>query len=143
MTQEDSIFKKISLPGGISTKATEYKDLAAKGNRWESPVFSIGSAKESTGVPKAATVASKPHSARAGGVRGSSHPSLSSASGQAATQSQSFPQGAGGLPQGASSVPGTVGTSTAATGLNAEMDQAFKPATGAQGAPFYDSATTQ
>lgn len=43
VTQHDSIFKDIALPGGISTKATEYRDLAYKGDRWESPVFSIGS----------------------------------------------------------------------------------------------------
>lgn len=45
ITQEDSIFKDIKLPGGISSKATEYKELARKGEKWESPVFSIGSAK--------------------------------------------------------------------------------------------------
>lgn len=45
MTQEDSMFKDIKLPGGISSKATEYKELARKGEKWESPVFSIGSAK--------------------------------------------------------------------------------------------------
>jgi len=51
MTQQDSIFPNIALPSGISTKATEYKELAQKGDRWESPVFSIGSAKESTSIP--------------------------------------------------------------------------------------------
>lgn len=61
VTQHDSMFKNISLPGGISTKATEYKDLAAKGDKWESPVFSIGSAKESTNVPKITNVTRKPH----------------------------------------------------------------------------------
>ncbi|KAF2011431.1 hypothetical protein BU24DRAFT_426515 [Aaosphaeria arxii CBS 175.79] len=61
VTKEDSIFQNISLPGGISTKATEYKQLAAKGDKWESPVFSIGSAKESTSLPKIATVQRKPH----------------------------------------------------------------------------------
>lgn len=45
ITQEDSMFKDIKLPGGISSKATEYKELARKGEKWESPVFSIGSAK--------------------------------------------------------------------------------------------------
>lgn len=45
ITQEDSIFKDIKLPGGISSKATEYKELARKGEKWESPVFSIGSSK--------------------------------------------------------------------------------------------------
>ncbi|KAI9831358.1 MAG: hypothetical protein M1819_005132 [Sarea resinae] len=59
VTQHDSIFKDIKLPGGISTKATEYKELAAKGNKWESPVFSIGSAKESTGVPKVSPISRK------------------------------------------------------------------------------------
>ncbi|UPK91848.1 hypothetical protein LCI18_002783 [Fusarium solani-melongenae] len=48
---EDSIFPDISLPGGISTKATEYKELAHKGDKWESPIFSIGSANKSTDIP--------------------------------------------------------------------------------------------
>ncbi|KAF2260130.1 hypothetical protein CC78DRAFT_501986 [Lojkania enalia] len=66
VTQHDSIFKNISLPGGISTKATEYKDLAKKGDKWESPVFSIGSAKETSSLPKIPSVTRKPHG-RAGG----------------------------------------------------------------------------
>ncbi|KAH7384117.1 hypothetical protein DE146DRAFT_667909 [Phaeosphaeria sp. MPI-PUGE-AT-0046c] len=66
VTQHDSIFKNISLPGGISSKATEYKDLAAKGDKWESPIFSIGSAKETTSLPQAPKVTRKPHG-RAGG----------------------------------------------------------------------------
>lgn len=74
MTQQDSIFKNISLPGGISTKATEYKDLAAKGNKWESPVFGIGSARESTNLPHATKVTRKPHQTRSPGVRGGNHP---------------------------------------------------------------------
>ena len=59
MTQHDSIFPNIKLPGGISTKATEYKELARKGDKWESPVFSIGSARESTNVPKVSPVSRK------------------------------------------------------------------------------------
>ncbi|KAF1933282.1 uncharacterized protein M421DRAFT_51556, partial [Didymella exigua CBS 183.55] len=66
VTQHDSIFKNISLPGGISTKATEYKELAAKGDKWESPVFSIGSARETSSLPQVAKVTRKPHG-RAGG----------------------------------------------------------------------------
>ena len=62
MTQHDSIFKNISLPGGISTKATEYKNLADKGDKWESPVFSIGSGKESSGLPMPSKPTRKPHS---------------------------------------------------------------------------------
>jgi hypothetical protein len=64
MTQEDSIFPKIKLPGGISSKATEYRDLARKGERWESPVFSIGKANKSTDIPEAPKVQRKPHSVR-------------------------------------------------------------------------------
>ncbi|KAL8736013.1 MAG: hypothetical protein Q9166_000575 [cf. Caloplaca sp. 2 TL-2023] len=70
MTQHDSMFQNIKLPGGISTKATEYKNLAAKGEKWESPVFSIGSAGETTNLPKVSTVTRKPHQASSGGVRG-------------------------------------------------------------------------
>lgn len=44
ITKEDSIFPNVHLPGGISSKATEYRELAKKGEKWESPVFSIGSA---------------------------------------------------------------------------------------------------
>ena len=70
ITQHDSIFKNIQLPGGISTKATEYKNLAAKGDKWESPVFSIGSAKESSNLPSIGQVKRKQHDVNTGGVRG-------------------------------------------------------------------------
>lgn len=70
MTQHDSMFQNIKLPGGISTKATEYKNLAAKGDKWESPVFGIGSAPPSTNLPKPSPVTRKPHQASSGGVRG-------------------------------------------------------------------------
>jgi len=63
VNQHDSIFKNIDLPGGISTKATDYKELAAKGEAWESPVFSIGSAKESTSIPAVGEPTRKPHRA--------------------------------------------------------------------------------
>ena len=68
VTQHDSIFKNISLPGGISSKATEFKELAAKGDIWESPVFSIGSAKESSNLPKAEYVTRKPHNTAMGQI---------------------------------------------------------------------------
>ena len=70
MTQMDSIFPEIKLPGGISTKATEYKQLAAKGDKWESPIFGIGSAAETRSLPTIAKVSRKPHSAASGGVKG-------------------------------------------------------------------------
>lgn len=60
-TLHDSLFPDITLPGAVSTKATGYADLAKKGERWESPVFSIGKAAESTDVPKAATITRKRH----------------------------------------------------------------------------------
>lgn len=61
VTKEDSMFPDIHLPGGISSKATEYKDLARKGDRWESPVFSIGTASRSNDIPAAPKVTRKPH----------------------------------------------------------------------------------
>ncbi|TQN70527.1 hypothetical protein CSHISOI_05074 [Colletotrichum shisoi] len=61
ITKEDSIFPDISLPGGISSKATEYKELARKGDRWESPVFSIGKASKSTDIPDAPRIERKKH----------------------------------------------------------------------------------
>jgi len=61
MTLHDSIFPEIKLPGGISSKATEYAELAAKGEKWESPIFSIGDAAESKHIPSAGHVTRKPH----------------------------------------------------------------------------------
>jgi len=69
VTQQDSMFKSISLPGGISSKATEYKELAAKGDKWESPVFSIGSGRESSDLPKVSPITRKHHDVRQGGLR--------------------------------------------------------------------------
>jgi hypothetical protein len=45
VTNEDSMFKDIKLPGGISTRATDLKKKAAEGDKWRSSVFTIGSAK--------------------------------------------------------------------------------------------------
>ena len=70
VTQNDSIFPNIKLPGGISTKATEYKELARKGEKWESPIFTIGSAKETTTLPRIPPVTRKPHRVTQGGLRG-------------------------------------------------------------------------
>jgi len=70
VTKQDSMFKNITLPGGISSKATEYKELAAKGNRWESPIFSIGNAPKTTGLPKVAPVKRRPHAHAPSEIRG-------------------------------------------------------------------------
>ncbi|KAI1204366.1 uncharacterized protein F4807DRAFT_447424 [Annulohypoxylon truncatum] len=61
VTKEDSVFPNIHLPGGISSKATEYRELARKGEQWESPIFSIGSASKSTNIPSAPDVVRKMH----------------------------------------------------------------------------------
>lgn len=68
VTREESIFPNIHLPGGISSKATEYRELARQGEKWESPVFSIGSSNKSTNIPAAPTVTRKPHA-----TNGSAH----------------------------------------------------------------------
>jgi hypothetical protein len=70
MTKQDSIFPDIHLPGGISSKATEYKELALKGNSWESPIFTIGSASKTKDIPHAPTVTRKEHAVTQGRVRG-------------------------------------------------------------------------
>jgi hypothetical protein len=140
ITKQDSVFKNISLPGGISTKATEYKELAAKGDKWESPVFSIGSAKESTDIPKLPTVTRKPHRTASGVVRGGNHPS----SGQNT--------GSGYNPTMTS--PGSKGTS-GTYGFGNQVDQAFDskantsalPTTNGVssngGAAYYDGVTAR
>lgn len=68
--KEDSIFPAINLPGGISTKASEYKELATKGEKWESSVFSIGSASKSTDIPPAPKIQRKSHAVTNGGTNG-------------------------------------------------------------------------
>ena len=74
MTLHDSLFPDVKLPGGISTKATEYAELAGKGERWESPIFSIGSASESSDLPVQTPVTRKAHTTADGtaGTNGSS-----------------------------------------------------------------------
>jgi len=59
VTAEESIFPDVRLPGGISSKATEYRNLAQKGDRWESPVFSIGDAEKTTDAPHAPKIERK------------------------------------------------------------------------------------
>jgi hypothetical protein len=109
VTKQDSVFQTISLPGGISTKATEFKELAAKGDKWESPVFTIGSAKESTDIPQLPSITRKPHRTAAGLVRGGNHPT----SGQNA--------GSGYNPTRTS--PGH--TQNGTSGFSNQLDQAF------------------
>jgi len=103
VTQHDSIFKNISLPGGISSKATEYKDLAAKGDKWESPVFSLGSAKETTSLPQAPKVTRKPHG-RAGGYGSDMSQATGAPQGLGASQGLNPAQGVN--PTSLSSQPG-------------------------------------
>ncbi|KAA8910505.1 hypothetical protein FN846DRAFT_888338 [Sphaerosporella brunnea] len=65
VTTEDSMFSDIKLSGGISTKATEYREKARQGEGWENELFSIGSASPTTGIPQPGQVTRKsPHAHR-------------------------------------------------------------------------------
>lgn len=65
VTAEDSMFKDIKLPGGISTRATEFRNQARQGERWENDIFNIGSASPSNGVAQPPPVTRKsPHAHR-------------------------------------------------------------------------------
>ena len=70
MTKQDSIFPNLNLPCGISTKATEYKELGMRGEKWESPVFKIGSAPRSGNILPAPQVSRKRHPILHGGQGG-------------------------------------------------------------------------
>lgn len=58
-TMHDSIFPDIKLPGATSEKATKYKDLADQGDKWQSPVFSLGKASQSNDIPRAPKIQEK------------------------------------------------------------------------------------
>lgn len=60
-TMHDSIFPNVKLPGATSEKATKYKDMAAQGDKWQSPVFSIGKASQSKDIPRAPRIQDKAH----------------------------------------------------------------------------------
>lgn len=151
MTQHDSLFPQIKLPGGISTKATEYKDLAAKGDKWESPVFSIGSAKASTNLPSAQKVTRKHHNtakpninpsgvgnvgAKNDNLGGASDNLRNTAYNTTTTGSSGYGlDGTAGVPSYNTGVPGYGATSaystgntysTGATSLGNDMDRAFQ-----------------
>ena len=122
VTQQDSIFPQIKLPGGISSKATEYKQLAAKGDKWESPVFSIGSAAETTNFPRLAPISRKPHNAASGGVRGPQNlePGQS-------TFGQAEPRTEPGYGQSKNygTTSSSYGQTNASSGFGSQVDQAF------------------
>lgn len=118
MTQHDSIFKNIQLPGGISTKATEYKNLAAQGDKWESPVFGIGSARETSSLPSVSKVSRKHHRTAEPGVRGTQNMGSggqSSTSGYDQTGSSGYGQSTG---AGYGQTSGTGYSQTSGTGYN-------------------------
>lgn len=71
--KEDSIFPNVDLPGGISAKASHYKELAGKGDKWESPVFSVGSAEKSTDIPAAPKIQRKVHALTTRNGNGTTH----------------------------------------------------------------------
>ncbi|KAK5449969.1 hypothetical protein LTS15_008542 [Exophiala xenobiotica] len=165
ITKEDSMFKNISLPGGISTKATEYKQLARKGDRWQSPIFSLGSAKPSSDIPQLRQISRKPHGTSRARIQGDNHPNsasnMSSGTGTSGADYGRSGAGYGGQNTGLSGAPGSTGAPFAggqgsgmqqSSGFSTQVDQAFEPKrdfTGGQGdmtngsanKAFYDSVT--
>ncbi|KAJ5779547.1 hypothetical protein N7457_007267 [Penicillium paradoxum] len=115
MTLHDSIFPEVELPGGVSSKATEYAELAAKGNRWESPIFSLGDASESTGIPSAGPITNKPHGTSTHGAGETGVASAAGASGVTTAAASST----------ASATNGNKPTEYQARGFSDEVDKAF------------------
>jgi hypothetical protein len=124
VTQQDSILPNIKLPGGISTKATEYKELARKGDKWESPVFGIGSAKETSGLPKLEPVSRKAHNTATGRISDSVSRGYDSNS-HAYDNSRAYANNS---------------LTTGATNLGNQMDDAFNPHANGQTAAVNGSA---
>jgi hypothetical protein len=138
MTQKDSIFPDIKLPGGISSKATEYKDLALKGDSWQTPVFGLGSAKASTDIPKATEPTRKSHQVTEGGVRGPQNVGNTSSMTEQTRDpyAQSSGQSGSGY-TGSNTQAGPIGGSgnrnSAVTGFGSQVDQAFGENSGTTG----------
>jgi hypothetical protein len=129
VTKQTSIFPEINLPGGISTKATEYKELASKGDKWESPVFSIGSAKETTNLPTAPKITRKPHSTAQGySSKSAAVPGVGASSASYGNQpSNQPPIGSGGFGQQAP------GLASGTQGFSNQVDDAFGKTNGVNG----------
>lgn len=62
MTMEDSILPHVKLPGSVSAKASQYKQLAKSGDKWESPVFSLDDAQTNIVVMGAPRIEAGEHS---------------------------------------------------------------------------------
>ena len=125
VTKQESIFPNIHLPGGISSKATEYKELAKKGEKWESPVFKLGSASKSSDIPSATEVIRKEHSVNQGGVRGAQNiGNTSSATGTNGSANLNT-NGSAALNANRSGTLGTNGPATTTGGFSNQVDQAF------------------
>lgn len=87
-TLRNSQFPEIKLPGGVTTKATEYTERAEKGEGWQSDIFSIGNASESTDIPKPEPVTRKSHrTAATGGGAAAGGGAVAGGSGVAAATS--------------------------------------------------------
>jgi hypothetical protein len=123
MTLHDSIFPDIELPGGVSSKATEYADLAAKGERWESPIFSIGDASESTGIPSAGKITNKPHGATTNGAGAAGVAAAAGSSNDATAAAAGIPSSAG--PVGSAAPVSSTAPVNGSRGFSDEVDKAF------------------
>jgi hypothetical protein len=135
MVKEDSIFPNISLPGGISSKASEYKELARKGEKWESPVFSIGSAHKSNDIPSAPKIEKKPHNVtdpHAPGTNGATNGHTNGHT-NGASNGQTYVTGNSMLPSGGTGLTGTGGDNYALS-----SGQATTGATGTGPLPSLD-----
>lgn len=118
MTLHDSMFPDIKLPGGVSSKATEYVDLANKGERWESPIFSIGHARESSNIPTPGPITRK--APTADGIASSSGVAETVGHTNGHTNGHTDVTHTNGT-NGINGVTGTTGTN----GFSREVDQAF------------------
>lgn len=128
LTMEDSMFPNVKLPGGITEKATEYKNLAHSGNSWGSNVFGLGSAQPSNHLASPRKVERKPHSVAQGGVKGPQNignTSSMNGSGNQSSYNQNAQQG-----YGQSSTQQGYGQSSTQQGygqqgFNQQVDKAF------------------
>jgi hypothetical protein len=118
-TKETSMFPNIRFPGGISTKAEKYREIALEGDEWQSPIFDLGTAK-ATPIPEPKKITRKsPHQCSRSTISERANDATFSHSGEPQASCRRFSDSAHSLQDtGLGSVAGPAGATAGYISLN-------------------------